>query len=112
MPRTLSSAEYTELGKRYYARKEYQKALDAFTEARHTHKIWIIFGTDLVQGIEASTANDICLFDYRAATWEKLDNLPSALADGRRMIKVEKTDARVCICCAFLFHFRILITSI
>jgi hypothetical protein len=39
MPRTLSSAEYTELGKRYYARKEYQKALDAFTEARHTHKI-------------------------------------------------------------------------
>jgi F-box/TPR repeat protein Pof3 len=77
MPRTLSSSEYTELGKRYYARKEYQKALDAFTE-----------------GIEASTTTDISLFDYRAATWEKLEKLQPALSDGRSMIKADKTNAR------------------
>jgi hypothetical protein len=34
MPRTLSSTEYKELGKRYYGRKDYQAALDAFTEVR------------------------------------------------------------------------------
>lgn len=34
MPRTLSAAEYKELGKRYYAKKEYQAACDAFTEVR------------------------------------------------------------------------------
>jgi F-box/TPR repeat protein Pof3 len=77
MPRTLSSSEYAELGKRYYALKEYQKALDAFTE-----------------GIEASTNTDISLFDYRAATWEKLANLQQALSDGRSMIKADKTNAR------------------
>lgn len=32
MPRTLSAIEYKELGKRYYTRKEYHAALDAFTE--------------------------------------------------------------------------------
>lgn len=34
MPQTLSAAEYKELGKRYYGRKDYQAACDAFTEVR------------------------------------------------------------------------------
>lgn len=48
-----------------------------------------------IQAIEASTSPNVTLFDYRAATWEKLDDLPAALAEGRRMIKAGKTDARV-----------------
>ncbi|KAF2424949.1 RNI-like protein [Tothia fuscella] len=77
MPRTLSSTEYKELGKRYYGQKKYKDALDAFTEA-----------------IEANPSPDITLFDYRAATWEKLEDPQAALADSRRMIKAAKQDPR------------------
>jgi hypothetical protein len=47
------------------------------------------------QAIEASPNPDVSLFDYRAATWEKLENFKAALADGRLMIKAGKADPRV-----------------
>ncbi|QDS70831.1 hypothetical protein FKW77_005038 [Venturia effusa] len=77
MPRTLSAAEYKELGKRYYARTEYQAACDAFTE-----------------GIAATSHFDTQLYDYRAAAWTKLDKPQRALIDGRNMIKNHKDDPR------------------
>ncbi|TLD38618.1 hypothetical protein E2P81_ATG01161 [Venturia nashicola] len=77
MPRTLSAAEYKELGKRYYGRKEYQAACDAFTE-----------------GIAATSDFDPQLYDYRAAVWTKLEKPQNALVDGRNMIKHRKDDPR------------------
>jgi F-box/TPR repeat protein Pof3 len=71
--------EYKELGKRYYGRRDYEKALDAFTD-----------------GIDASVGRDIQLYDYRAATYDKLENAIAALADSRQMIRAFQTDARVC----------------
>jgi tetratricopeptide (TPR) repeat protein len=78
MPRTLSSSEFEELGKRYYKQKEYAKALDAFTE-----------------GIDASLSPNVDLLDCRAATFEKLGNLDAALRDGRRMIQLNKKSVKV-----------------
>lgn len=78
MATTMTSSELQELGKRYYGFKEYQKALDAFTE-----------------GIETSDIPEIGLLDNRAATYEKLDNLEAALLDGKRLIQLEKQDVRV-----------------
>ncbi|KAE9988288.1 hypothetical protein EG328_011661 [Venturia inaequalis] len=77
MPRTLSAAEYKELGKRYYGRKDYQAACDAFTE-----------------GIAATTEFDSQLYDYRAAAWTKLEKPQNALVDSRSMIKNRKDDPR------------------
>jgi tetratricopeptide (TPR) repeat protein len=80
MPRTLSVEEYKELGKRYYGRRDYHKALDAFTE-----------------GIDASGGRDIQLYDYKAATYDKLDNSKAALAISRRMIQSFEKDPRVSV---------------
>lgn len=78
MPRTLSVEEFKELGKRYYGRKDYERSLDAFTD-----------------GIDASVGRDIQLYDYRAATYDKLNNMTAALADARHMIKAYEKDPRV-----------------
>ncbi|KAJ9668473.1 hypothetical protein H2201_001521 [Coniosporium apollinis] len=77
MATTMTPSELQELGKRYYGFKEYQKALDAFTE-----------------GIEASDNPEVGLMDNRAATFEKLENLEAALLDGKRMIQLGKKDVR------------------
>jgi F-box/TPR repeat protein Pof3 len=74
----MSSAEYQELGKRYYKQKEYQKAVDAFTE-----------------GIESITIPTVGMLNNRAASFEKLENFNMACKDGRHMIKLDKSDARV-----------------
>lgn len=78
MPRTMSAAEYQELGKRYYKQKEYQKAVDAFTEA-----------------IESMTIPTTGMLNNRAASYEKLENYNAACKDGRHMIKLDKSDAKV-----------------
>jgi F-box/TPR repeat protein Pof3 len=89
MPRTLSVEEYKELGKRYYGRKDYQKALDAFTE-----------------GIDASAGRDIQLYDYRAATYDKMENMTLALTDARWMIKAYEKDPRVSEFAFFAWDMR------
>lgn len=78
MPRVMSDAEYEELGRRYYKQKEYQKAIDAFTA-----------------GLDASSRPSYELLEYRAATYEKVDNLDAALRDGRRMIQLNKKCIKV-----------------
>ena len=78
MPRTLSVEEYKELGKRYYGRRDYERARDAFTD-----------------GIDASTGRNIQLYDYRAATFDKLGDASAALADARYMIKNFEKDPKV-----------------
>ncbi|KAF2808382.1 uncharacterized protein BDZ99DRAFT_445802 [Mytilinidion resinicola] len=73
----MSAAEYQELGKRYYKHKEYQKAVDAFTEA-----------------IELMIIPTVAMLNNRAASFEKLQNFKMAAKDGRHMIKLDKGDAR------------------
>ncbi|KAF2735738.1 hypothetical protein EJ04DRAFT_491056 [Polyplosphaeria fusca] len=77
MAHTLSVEEYQALGKSYYKRKEYAKAIGAFTDA-----------------IEAAHTPPLNLYDNRAASHDKLGNYTSAVKDGRSMIKIDKTDIR------------------
>ncbi|KIW02282.1 uncharacterized protein PV09_06432 [Verruconis gallopava] len=77
MPRTLSVEEYKELGKTYYIRKDFDRALGAFTD-----------------GINASVGRDVQLYDYRAAVYDKLENVIAALSDARYMIKTFENDPR------------------
>ena len=78
MARTMSPEEYEQLGKRYYKQKQYEKAAAAFTD-----------------GIEATASPPLSLFDYRAASYDKLGKYSSAVKDGREMIKMCKQDIRV-----------------
>lgn len=78
MPAMMTPSELQELGKRYYGFKEYQKALDAFTE-----------------GIRTSSGPKIGLLDNRAAAFEKLENPKAALRDARTMINNDWQDVRV-----------------
>jgi len=75
MPR--SSEDLREIGKQYYGAKQYGKAIEAFTQA-----------------LEARSPPDISLYDYRAATWEKLDKLEEALRDARQMIRLQRREVR------------------
>ncbi|OCK85880.1 hypothetical protein K432DRAFT_388256 [Lepidopterella palustris CBS 459.81] len=77
MPRTMSAVEYQELGKKYYKQKEYQKAVDAFTE-----------------GIESMSIPSVGMLNNRAASFEKLEDYKMAVKDGRDMIKIDKKDVR------------------
>ena len=75
MARKLSPEEYQALGREYYKLKQYEKAIETFTN-----------------GIEAyPTAS---LYDYRAATYEKLENFNAAVKDGREMIRLNKKDGK------------------
>jgi F-box/TPR repeat protein Pof3 len=77
MERTMSSEEYQALGRTYYKRQQYGKAVAAFTEA-----------------IEAKVRPTVDQYDQRAASFEKLKNYNAALKDGREMIKVDKQDIK------------------
>ena len=77
MPRTLSPEEHQELGKSYYKLKQYEKAIEAFTN-----------------GIEASAIPSATLYDHRAACYEKLADFSSAVKDGRNAIRTHKEDVR------------------
>jgi F-box/TPR repeat protein Pof3 len=71
----MSPEEYQELGRRYYKLKQYEKAAETFTN-----------------GLEACTTAS--LYDHRAATYEKLENLNAAVKDGREMIRLDKKDVK------------------
>lgn len=73
----MSATEYQELGKKYYKQKEYQKAVDAFTE-----------------GIESMSIPSVSILNNRAASFEKLESFKLAVKDGRDMIKIDKKDVR------------------
>jgi tetratricopeptide (TPR) repeat protein len=75
MPRQTTSEEFQELGRGYYKLKQYQKAIEAFT-----------------QGIEISPTPS--LYDYRAASYDKLADYNAAVKDGREMIKLDKKDIK------------------
>jgi F-box/TPR repeat protein Pof3 len=77
MKHTISADEYQELGKTYYKQKEYEKAIEAFTN-----------------GIEASVLPAVSLWDYRAASQLKLGDLNAAVKDGREAIRADKKDVR------------------
>jgi F-box/TPR repeat protein Pof3 len=77
MEHTMSPAEYEQVGKRYYKQKQYENAVKAFTN-----------------GIEASVRPTISLFDYRAASYDKLEDFNSALKDGREMIRLDQKDIK------------------
>ncbi|KAF1954674.1 hypothetical protein CC80DRAFT_536820 [Byssothecium circinans] len=77
MARTISASEYQELGRTYYKKKQYEKAIEAFTN-----------------GIEAAVIPTVSLFDYRAACQEKLENYTAAVKDGREAIRANKQDVR------------------
>ncbi|KAF7569081.1 F-box TPR repeat containing protein pof3 [Pyrenophora tritici-repentis] len=75
MARKMSAEEYQALGREYYKLKQYDKAIDTFTT-----------------GIEACPTAS--LYDYRAATYEKLDNFNASVKDGREMIRLNKKDVK------------------
>ncbi|KAF2268343.1 hypothetical protein CC78DRAFT_530257 [Lojkania enalia] len=77
MARTMSPEEYLELGKIHYNQKQYERAVEAFTN-----------------GIEAATIPSIGLYDHRAASYAKLNDLKSAVKDGREMIKLDKMNVK------------------
>jgi F-box/TPR repeat protein Pof3 len=81
MARTMSPDEYQELGRRYYKQKQYEKAVEAFTE-----------------GIEAANSQSMSLFDHRAASYDKLAKFSLAVRDGRDMIKLDKQNVKVSKC--------------
>lgn len=74
---TLSVEDCQELGRSYYKSKQYAKAVEAFTN-----------------GIEASVIPSSTLYDYRAASYEKLGDFNSAVKDGRLAIKTHKQDVK------------------
>ncbi|KZF24301.1 hypothetical protein L228DRAFT_94058 [Xylona heveae TC161] len=75
--RSVSSEEAQKAGQQYYREKNYEAALEAFSAA-----------------IELSQFPASAL-DNRAATFEKLGDLRSALKDAKQMIQVEKTGVNV-----------------
>ncbi|KAF1828408.1 hypothetical protein BDW02DRAFT_635195 [Decorospora gaudefroyi] len=75
MANNMSPEEYKELGRRYYKLKQYEKAAETFTN-----------------GIEACPTAS--LYDHRAATYDKLENLNAAVKDGREMIRLDKKDVK------------------
>lgn len=74
----MSPEEYQELGKRYYKLEQYEKAVEAFTN-----------GLELA----ANPAIARSLYNYRAASFDKLQNFNYALKDGRELIRLNKKDA-------------------
>ncbi|KAF9731106.1 hypothetical protein PMIN06_009794 [Paraphaeosphaeria minitans] len=77
MTRTLSPDEYQEIGKSYYKRKQFEKAIESFTNA-----------------IDASAIPSATLYDYRAASHEKLGDFNAAVKDGRLAIRTHKQDIK------------------
>lgn len=75
MARRMSPDEYQELGRRYYKLKQYDKAVEAFT-----------------QGIEVEPT--LSLYDHRAAAYDRLEKYDAAIRDGRNMIKEDKQDVK------------------
>ncbi|KAE8445648.1 hypothetical protein EG329_012945 [Mollisiaceae sp. DMI_Dod_QoI] len=98
----LSAAEK---GRQRYAQKDYEGALEAFSEKRHSFVAsdsqravsldlvgtgcGHLIHTSDAQAIELSTQHLLLnALDNRAATFEKLDRLRAALRDAKRMIEV------------------------
>jgi len=75
MPHKRTTSELQELGKILYRRKEYAKALSLFNEA-----------------ITSEPNLTVSLLDNRAATYEKLDDIPSALKDAKNAIRLHEKD--------------------
>jgi F-box/TPR repeat protein Pof3 len=75
MARKMSPDEYQELGRGYYKLKQYEKAVEAFT-----------------QGIDI--APTLSLYDHRAAAYDRLEEYDAAIRDGRNMIKWDKQDVK------------------
>jgi F-box/TPR repeat protein Pof3 len=75
MPQSMSPEEYQELGRRYYKLKQYDKALETFSN-----------------GINA--APSLSLYDHRAACYDRLKDFNAAIKDGRAMIKLDKEDVK------------------
>ena len=73
----ISPDEYAEIGRNYYKHKQYDKALETFTE-----------------GIESCSKPSYNLYDYRAATYDKLEMFGDAVKDGREMIRLDKKDIK------------------
>lgn len=77
MAHTYSPEEYQEIGKSYYKQKQYEKAIESFTN-----------------GIDASNVPSVTLYDYRAASYEKLGDFSSAVKDGRLAIRTHKQNVK------------------
>lgn len=75
MPHKKTTAELQELGRVLYRRKEYAKALQYFTDA-----------------ITSEPSLTVSLLDNRAATYDKLDDITSALKDAKNAIRLHEKD--------------------
>ena len=77
MTHTFAPEEYQEIGKSHYKHKQYDKAIEAFSN-----------------GIDASAVPSATLYDYRAACHEKLGDFSAAVKDGRLAIRTHKRDVK------------------
>lgn len=75
MPHQRPTIELQEHGQVLYRRKDFTKALDLFNQA-----------------ISQETSPSPTLLDNRAATYEKLEDIKSALKDARTAIKIYERD--------------------
>ncbi|KAI9810245.1 MAG: hypothetical protein M1827_006379 [Pycnora praestabilis] len=73
----MSFDEAHKLGQQHYRNQNYEAALEAFNEA-----------------VARSHVTSVSLLDNRAATFEKLQDFPCALRDGKRMIHLEKSGTK------------------
>lgn len=81
------------MGRGLYLQKDYVEALECFHAVRFAVSALTSETKKLIQAIKAGGTIDIELFDHRAATYEKLEDLPAALRDARHMIKLEESAA-------------------
>lgn len=77
MARTLSPEDYLAIGKSYYKLKQYEKAITAFTDG-------------IAAAVDAGTLPSVSLYDYRAATYERIGDFTAAVKEGRLAIRTHK----------------------
>ena len=76
MPHKKTSAELQERGQILYRRKDYSKAVEAFSEA-----------------IESEPNLTVSLLDNRAAAYDKLGDVTAALKDAKSAIRLREKDS-------------------
>ena len=96
MPRPFASQELLDLGTAYYERNEYQKAIDAFTKVIVPCFVGSVIADPNKALSVCDDASRFKILDRRAATFERMYKLESALNDGKTIMKKDKSQPSVC----------------
>lgn len=77
MAHCLSAEDHEAIGRQYYKQQQYEKAVEAFTDA-----------------IRAANPPTMTLYGLRSACYDKLQRFDAALKDCRSMIRLDKKNAK------------------